>query len=130
MRVEGWSPERFDAAFEEVAMDRIEEAAEAIAAAARARCPVGTITRPIYKRGPYAGKPWTARDAGALKRTIRVRQKLSKSGRPLRRKNNVRVYAGNYLVYYARIVEYAGRAFLRPALWNNRSKIKQLIGAE
>ena len=130
MRVEGWSPERFDAAFEEVAMDRIEEAAEAIAAAARARCPVGTITRPIYKRGPYAGKPWTARDAGALKRTIRVRRKLSKSGRPLKRKNNVRVYAGNYLVYYARIVEYAGRAFLRPALWNNRSKIKQLIGAE
>lgn len=130
MRVEGWSPERFDAAFEEVAMDRIVEAAEAIAAAARARCPVGTITRPIYKRGPYAGKPWTARDAGALKRTIRVRRKLSKSGRPLKRKNNVRVYAGNYLVYYARIVEYAGRAFLRPALWNNRSKIKQLIGAE
>lgn len=130
MRVEGWSPERFDAAFEEVAMDRIEEAAEAIAAAARARCPVGSITRPIYKRGPYAGKPWTARDAGALKRTIRVRRKLSKSGRPLKRKNNVRVYAGNYLVYYARIVEYAGRAFLRPALWNNRSKIKQLIGAE
>jgi len=130
MRVEGWSPERFDAAFEEVAMDRIVEAAEAIAEAARARCPVGTITRPIYKRGPYAGKPWTARDAGALKRTIRVRRKLSKGGRPLKRKNNVRVYAGNYLVYYAGIVEYAGRAFLRPALWNNRHKIKQLIGAE
>jgi len=130
MRVEGWNPEKYDLEFENVAMDLLVEAAEAVADAARARCPVGTVSRPIYKRGPYAGKPWTARDAGALKKTIRVRQKHSKSGKPLKRKSNVRVYAGNYLVYYASIVEHAGRAFLRPAILNSHAKIKQILGAE
>jgi hypothetical protein len=118
MRVEGWNPEKYDLEFENVAIERLVEAAEVVADSARRSCPVGTISRPMYKRGPYAGKPWTARDAGALKKTIRVRQKLSKSGRPLKRKSNVRVYAGNYLVYYASIVE------------NATAKIKQILGAE
>lgn len=130
MRVEAWNPEKYDEQFEKASVERLVEAAEAIADAARSRCPVGTVSRPVYKRGPYAGQPWTARDAGALKKTIRVRQKTSKSGKPLRRKANVRVYAGNYLVYYAKIVEYAGRAFLRPALWNSLSRIRQIMGAK
>ncbi len=118
MRVEAWNPEKYDEQFERASIERLVAAAEAIADNARAHCPVGTVSRPIYKRGPYAGEPWTARDAGALKKTIRVRQKTSKTGKPLWRKANVRVYAGNYLVYYASIVEHAGRAFLRTALWN------------
>jgi hypothetical protein len=130
MRVEGWNPEKYDLELEHVAIERLVEAAEVVATAARASCPVGTVSRPIYRRGPYAGKPWTARDAGALQKTIRVRQKLSKSGKPLKRKSNVRVYAGNYLVYYAGIVEHAGRAYLRPALWNATGKIKSILGAE
>lgn len=130
MRVEGWNPEKFDLQIENVAIERLVEAAEEVATAARGECPEGSISRPIYKRGPYAGKPWTARDAGALKKTIRVRQKHSKAGRPLKRKRNVRVYAGNYIVYYARIVEYAGHTFLRPALWNMTAKIKQILGAK
>ena len=128
MRVEAWNPEKYDEQFERASVERLVEAAEAIAEAARSKCPVGTVSRPIYKRGPYAGKPWTARDAVALKKTIRVRQKHGKTGKPLKRKSNVRVYAGNYLVYYARIVEYAGRAFLRPALWNSLSRIRQIMG--
>jgi len=130
MRVELWRPDRYDALFERAALDRLMEAAEAVAAEARARCPVGTVSYPIYKSGPYAGRSWTARDAGALRKTIRVRQKLSKTGKPLKRKSDVRVYAGNYNVYYARIVEFAGKTFLRPALWNMRAKIKQILGAE
>jgi hypothetical protein len=130
MRVEIWNPEKYDLMFENVSIERLVEAAEAVAADARTRCPVGTISRPIYRRGPYAGQPWTARDAGALRKTIRVRQKFSKSGRPLKRKSNVRVYAGNYIVYYAKIVEYYGQQFLRPAIWNNHPKIKQILGAE
>jgi hypothetical protein len=130
MRIEGWSPEKFDLEFENVAIERLVEAAEEVAASARASCPVGTISRPIYKRGPYAGAPWTARDAGALKKTIRVRQKTSKSGKPLKRKSNVRVYAGNYLVYYASIVEHAVKPYLRVALINSHSKIKSILGAE
>jgi len=130
MRVEAWNPEKYDEQFERASLERLVEAAGAVADAARSNCPVGTISRPIYKRGPYAGQPWTARDAGALKKTIRVRQKTSKSGKPLKRKSNVRVYAGNYLVYYARIVEYAGRAFLRPAIWNSLGRIRQIMGAK
>jgi hypothetical protein len=130
MRVEAWNPEKYDEQFERASLERLVEAAEAVADAARSNCPVGTISRPIYKRGPYAGRPWTARDAGALKKTIRVRQKTSKNGKPLQRKSNVRVYAGNYLVYYARIVEHSGRAFMRPAIWNSLGRIRQILGAK
>ena len=130
MRIEGWNPEKFDLEFENVAIERLVEAAEEVAASARASCPVGTISRPIYKRGPYAGAPWTARDAGALKKTIRDRQKTSKSGKPLQRKSNVRVYAGSFTRYYASIVEHAGKPFLRVALINSHSKIKSILGAK
>ena len=115
---------------ENATIERLVEAAEAVADSARRNCPVGTLSRPMYKRGPYAGKPWTARDDGALKKTIRVRTKLSKSGKPLKRNSNVRVYAGNYLVYYASIVEHAVKPYLRPALWSSQSKIKSILGAK
>ena len=128
MRVESWNPNRFDQEFENVAMDRLESAAEVIAGKARQKCPVGTISRPIYKRGPYAGQPWTARDAGQLKRSIRLTKKLTKHGKPLARKRSIRVYAGHYLAYYARIVEYGGRQFLRPALQSSMAQVKSIIG--
>jgi hypothetical protein len=130
MRIEGWNPEMYDEVFENATVERLVEAAEAVADSARRSCPVGTLSRPMYKRGPYAGKPWTARDAGALKKTIRVTQKLFKSGKPLKRKSNVRVYAGNYLVYYASIVEHSIKPFLRVSLVNSHSKIKSILGAE
>ena len=130
MRVELWNPEMYDEVFEKATVDRLVEAAEVVADSARRNCPEGTLSRPMYKRGPYAGKPWTARDAGALKKTIRVVQKTSKSGKPLKRKSNVRVYAGNYLVYYASIVEHTVKPFLRVALTNSHSKIKSILGAE
>ena len=130
MRVENWNPNVMDQAFEDVAIDRLVEAAEVVAKSARSKCPVGTVSRPIYKRGPYAGQPWTARDAGALKKTIRVVRKLTKSGKPLARKRNVRVYAGNFLVYYASIVEHAGKAFLRPALTQSIPEIKSIVGVQ
>jgi hypothetical protein len=130
MRVELWNPEMYDLDFENVAIERIVEAAEYVASVARANCKPGTVSRPIYKRGPYAGESWTARDAGALRKTIRVRQKHSKSGKPLKRKRNVRVYAGNYNVYYAGIVEFAGKTYMRTAIWNSTAKINQILGAE
>jgi hypothetical protein len=130
MRVELWNPEKYDLDFENIAIERLVEAAEYVASVARNACPVGTISHPIYKRGPYAGRSWTARDAGALKKTIRVRQKHSKTGKPLKGKRNVRVYAGNYNVYYASIVEYSGISFMRTAIWNATSKIKSILGAE
>lgn len=130
MRVEKWNPEMYDLVFEDATMERLVESAEVVADAARRVCPVGTKSRPMYKRGPYAGQPWTARDAGALKKTIRVTRKQSKSGKPLKRKSDVRVYAGNYLVYYASVVEHAVKPFLRVSLLNSQSRIKTILGAE
>lgn len=129
MRVENWNPNVMDETFENVAIERLVEAANVVARSARQRCPVGTVSRPIYKTGRYAGQYWTARDAGQLKKSIRVVQKKSKSGRPLSRKRNVRVYAGHRKAYYAKIVEFNQRAFLRPALNSSIPEIKQIIGA-
>ncbi len=68
MRVERWDPYQFDVIFEGAAIEKLVEAAEIVRDIAKAKCPVGTINRPIYKKGRYAGQPWTARDAGQLKK--------------------------------------------------------------
>ena len=65
-----------------------------------------------------------------MKDLLPILEKVAKGGKPLKSKRNVRVYAGNYMVYYASIVEHAGKAFLRPALWNSRSEIKSILGAK
>jgi hypothetical protein len=129
MRVENWNPNAFDQEFEDVAVERLVLAAEVVKSNARLLCPVGTVSRPIYKTGPYAGKEWTSRDAGQLKKSIRVVLKKSKSGKPLTKIRNVRVYAGHYLAYYARIVEF-GKPFMRPALAQSISTVKQILGVK
>lgn len=129
MRVENWNPNKFDETFESVAIERLVEAAEEVAAAARRDCPVGTVTRPMYKRGPYAGQIWTARDGGQLKDSIRVVRQKSKSGKAFLKKRNVRVYAGHYLAYYAQIVEFSN-PFMRRALASSLGVVKSIIGAK
>lgn len=126
MRVSNWNPQQFDGEFMNASMDRLREAAEVIASKARAKCPVGTISRPIYKTGKYAGQPWTARDAGALKKTIRVVEK-KETGTEIMKNRNVRVYCGNYIVFYAQLCEYNNRAFLRPALNASKSEIRSIL---
>ena len=98
---------------------RLEKSAEVVARKARSKCPVGTVSRPMYARGRYAGQFWTARDAGALKKSIRV---VKKHGREL----NIRVYAGTKKVYYAQIVEFRS-PFMRPALNASKSSIKSIM---
>ena len=129
MRVENWNPNRMDETFENVAIDRLVEAAEVVADAVRRRCPVGTISRPIYRSGPYAGQFWTARDAGALKRSVRVVRRKTKSGKAFTKKRNVRVYVGHKKAFYASIVEHS-RPFMRPALAQSMPEIKTIIGAK
>jgi len=127
MRVSNWNPQKWDGEIMAASMQRLRKAAELVADRARAKCPVGTLSRPIYRSGPYAGQPWTARDAGALKRSIRVVEKEEKFGTEIARSRNVRIYAGNYLVYYARFVEYAGKKFLRPALNMSKNDIRNIL---
>jgi hypothetical protein len=127
MRVEAWNPNVMDETFENVAIERLVEAAEVVKSNARNKCPVGTISRPIAKTGRYAGQPWTARDAGQLKRSIRVVRRKTKSGKAFSKKRGVRVYAGHYLAYYARIVEFY-KPYLRPALTQSIPEIKSILG--
>jgi len=129
MRIERWDPNKFDQAFENIAIERLVEAAEVVASAARRKCKVGTISRPMYKTGDYPGVPWTARKPGQLKKSIRVVRKKTKSGRAFSKKRNVRVYAGNFLAYYADIVEFHD-PFMRPALSATLGKVKAIIGAK
>ena len=127
MRVENYNPNVMDQTFENIAMERLVEAAEVVARNARRRCPVGTISRPIARTGKYAGQPWTSRDAGRLKKSIRVTQKHGKRGKPLRSKRNVRIYCGSKMAYYAPIVEYF-KPFLRPALTESITEIREILG--
>jgi hypothetical protein len=101
-RIEAWNPNKFDEIFENIAIDRLTEACEAIAVKARSNLnPQLNLSRPKYKTGKDAGKNWTSRDAGRLKKSIRVVRRKTKSGKAFSRKRNVRVYAGHYKAFYA-----------------------------
>jgi len=108
MRIVRWNMKEADAALQKNVMDKLQVMAEGVADRARSLCPVG-------KDIPKGKGKWSAREAGALRKTIRV---VRLYGDP---KMNVRVYAGNREVFYARFVEYGTRfmrkrPFLRPAL--------------
>jgi len=120
VRVQNWNPKVADKQIYSNAMDRLESAALVVKARAEHLCPVGTESRPMYKTGKFAGKPWTARDAGALKKTIRVVRKYGDEHL------NVWVIAGNRNVYYAHIVEFY-TPFLRPAFYGSKSEIQTVI---
>jgi len=133
MRVEYWDATGLDKIVTETGIRRVRKAAKVIADAARRKCPVGTISRPMYKTGRYHDKPWTARDAGQLKKSVRVVERhAEKYGfelaqfETLGHYGSVRVYAGNFLAYYASIVEF-NTPFMRPALMETRSEVKRIL---
>lgn len=101
-------------------MKRLEKSAEVVAKKARLKCPEGKLSRPMYKTGRYAGQFWTARDAGALKKSIRVVKKRGSE------KLNIRVYSGTAKTYYAQIVEHY-TPFMRPALNASKSQIASIM---
>lgn len=114
---------------------------------AKRRCPVGKVMRPdgqvmrdvlfTTKRGKdvnFIANTWTGRIPGSLKATIR---KVGKHDRP----TNLRVYAGNNKVFYARFVEYGTKStgwggpakaqpFMRPSFQAIKGKAQELIEAE
>jgi HK97 gp10 family phage protein len=115
-----WNPDVITAEIEKEAMDRLEKAAEGIASKARSLVPVG-------KDVPAGKGKWSKREAGALRKTIRV---VRLKGDP---KLNIRVYAGNKgEVFYARFVEYGtvhmkARPFIRPALNSSKAEILSTV---
>lgn len=128
MRVVNWSWKEADEMVAKGARARQLKAANVLADEVRRRCPVGTVSRPMYRRGPYAGQPWTKHDAGALKRSIRVVEKKGAgfTGHVIKDLGGVRCYAGHYYAWYAAIVEYF-KPFMRPAVEASKTKVKNIL---
>ena len=125
MRIQNFNPEKYDGEFIGISMEKLREAAEVVASAARRIVKVGTITRPVYKSGKYAGKAWTARVPGSLRDSIRVTE-LRSSGVKAAQFRNVRVYAGNYKVIYAAMVE-KNTGFMKKALRRSKAQIRTIL---
>ncbi len=118
MRVANWNPKAYDFEIIGASMKRLKMAAEVVADKAREMVHTGTISRPVYKRGPYAGLPWTARAPGSLKKTIRVTDRPGV--------NNIWIMAGTKDVFYAKIHE-SKHKFLKPALQRSVSRIRSIL---
>jgi hypothetical protein len=135
MRVEYWNEEAGYQDFSNVSKERVLQAANVIKGAVKRHLKrqIGTgettgISRPVYKTGKYAGQPWTSRNFGELVKSVRVTQK-KESNTGILSKKNVRVYAGNYMAYYASIFEH-DRPFMRPAVEETLSEVKQIMGVK
>jgi len=114
----------------EEAMRRLELAAEILKnklkSTLQSQIKNPNYSRPPYKTGPYAGKWWTARDAGELLRSVRVVKQFNTPHR------NIWIVAGNSKAYYSAAYEYAtnplrGKKFYRSALASSRSRMKSVI---
>lgn len=117
--------EQYDGQIGKSCMDRMRAACGEIQLQAILKCKVGTINRPAV------GPAWTEREAGAMRRTIRVVEKNGENGLVGR---DVRVYVGNYKTWYAVQMEYGrggwkggARPFLRPAMQSSKSKVQAIL---
>jgi hypothetical protein len=142
MRIQGWRGREVFAEIAEQALQNANALMDDVVLAARRRCPIGTITR----EGKFAGanisftpqtgrnkgrrvqfrteRRWMGRAPGDLQRTIR-RVTKPKTG-------NIRVYAGNFKVYWAYMVERgtaktAAQPFLRPAFHAAKTVVTRFI---
>lgn len=133
MRIKRWNWKDANKMVNGEGRRRLLLAAELVAAEVRAklRNQIGKgattgISRPIYKKGVHRGQPWTQRNFGALLNSIRVVEKKERWGFEIHRERNVRVYAGHYLAYYARIFEYS-KPFMRTGWRAALSMVKSVI---
>jgi HK97 gp10 family phage protein len=143
-RVANWRDKEVFARIEETAIRNGNEFMDEVVAEAKRRCPIGDETRPggftdatveftprtgrnkgkLVKFGTH--KRWKGRFPGQLQSTIRRTNKAGAS--------TIRVYAGNFKVYYARFVEKGTvkmrkKPFLRPAFdGKKRQALKRVQG--
>jgi len=115
MRLESWREGEVFNEITETALKNANGVMDDVVTLARSMCPVGTISRPggwssanvafTPKTGKNKGTPvsfhtdkqWKGREPGDLRNTIR-RVNRKDSG-------NIRVYAGNFKIYWAFMVE-------------------------
>ena len=135
MRVSNWNPQRYDGEFIGASMDRLRKAAnvikdnaEVILKSKIGRGKTTGIAHGPYKTGQYAGQPWTARVPGSLVNSLRVVEKEEDRtyAAILGKHRNVRVYAGNYLAWWANIFEYY-QPYLRPAVNKSKAQINEIL---
>lgn len=130
MRIENWRGKEVFDEIAEIALQNANDLMDDVVQNAKARCPVGTVTREgrwssanvsfIPQTGKNKGsrvsfrtdKRWEGRNPGDLRNTIR---RVTKN-----RTGNIRVYAGNFKIYWSYMVErgtakMSARPFLRPA---------------
>jgi len=143
MRVANWRPKQVADLIYERAEQNANRVMDDVVEAAKARCPVGTVTREgtwsgqrtiafTPSRGRNKGQAvrfaakgvWLGRSPGDLRDTIR---RANKPG-----SGNVRVYAGTYKINYAHFVERGtvhmrARPFLRPAFQNVKRTMLRTI---
>ena len=123
-----WNPKLAEHDIMGNALKRLTEVGEAMAAEVKKSTPVGTLSRPMYKTGPYKNKYWTARDAGALQRSVRITKSwedIDGNTSSEMSSRNVWVICGTTKAYYGKIIEYGTngnkyQGFFRKAI--NRSK--------
>ena len=130
MRIARWNWEEANMIVVKNGRARTRKAAEVLAKEVRSKCKVGTESHPMYKTGKNAGQPWTKRDGGSLKRSVRVVEKddgidvMKITG--IGYVGGARVYIGNYYAFYAKIVEFK-TPFLRPAAQSMQGQIKSIL---
>jgi hypothetical protein len=126
-----WNTEAFEKECVGVTMDLLEVAAKLVVLDAKnilqSKGNKG-FRRPPYKKGAGAGQPWTARNQGAMIKTIRA---VRKHGDPNR---NIWIMAGNKVTWWAIQLEYGrgawkgeAKPFLRPAMANAPRHIKSVL---
>jgi hypothetical protein len=129
MPVMFWNPTLADERIMERAVEKLDEIAETMAREIRkeimSKGLVGTVSRPMYRSGPYAGKYWTARDAGSMLRSVRI---VKKNENGNLRSHNVWIMVGNRKVYYAKMVEHY-TPFFRPAINRSKRVARQMLAA-
>lgn len=143
MRIEKWKAKEIFSQIAEEALKAANAVMDDVVFLAKAKCPVGTITREgkfvkanisfTPKTGANKGKlvsfstdkRWQGRNPGDLRNTIR---RVNKPARP----GNIRVYAGNFKIYWAHMVEYGtsksrAQSFLRPAFQGIKNEVIKRI---
>jgi len=128
MRVQNWGFSEIDGLVADASDAKLLEAAEVVAKEVRRLCPVGTVSHPIYRRGKYANQNWTSRDAGRLKKSIRV-VKNKQIGRRIYKKRDIRIYAGHYMAWYASAVEFY-TPFVRPGIVAAMPEIRRILSGK
>jgi hypothetical protein len=123
---------QYDNQIATAALSRMHAAASVIQMNMVLKCKKGYANRrPVYKKGPYAGQIYTARDMDIMAKTIRV---VEKKGIGLHESPNVRVYAGNFKTWWAVQMEYGRGAwkggaqpFMRPAINGSKAQVKVVL---